>query len=314
MEYQPLNTYIVKYSYPDYHFESEVGVFCDSDPCGTPPSENTIKAFFNDGDEPDIIDIIGECGNTFSETKVLSREAIEIINGRYAKKLTNNIFSINLLGVERWEDKKIFLSYIQFVYNNLPYNETVRHEYQQRIIKEIKDCITCYNYQINREAIEYILGIFGIKLTDESIPNQLRKLIDEEAERERRFALLCKITTPKNTSTLRHLLGKLNKHYHLTFEDNQRKLACILFKFLETYPYINPSIKGKLSTGVRLLSDYFGITAPTFRLREIQDYIDEDTFTIVKSNPKLKSQTISFTYLECLPLLDEALWRGIKSC
>ncbi|MBD5353048.1 MAG: hypothetical protein HDR86_09530 [Bacteroides sp.] len=314
MEYQPLNTYIVKYSYPDYHFESEVGVFCDNDPCGTPPSEKTLKAFFDDGGEPDIIEIIEDCVNTFSETELLSREAIEIINNGYGKKHAHNLFSINLLRVEKWEDKKVFLSYIGYVYNQLPYDKSIRYDYQQRIIRAIKDCITCYSYQINREAVEFILDVFSIKLTNESIPNQLRKLIDEEAERERRFALLCKITTQKNTPTLRHWLDKLNKHYHFTFEDNQRKLACILFKFLDTYPYVNSSVKGKLSTGVRLLADYFGITAPTFRLREIQDYIDEDAFTNIKSNPKLKSRTKSFTYLECLPLLDEALWRGIKSC
>ena len=73
MDYQPLNTYIVEYSYPDYHFESEIGVFCDSDPCGTPPSKKTLKAFFDDGGEPDIVEIIGTCENTFSETEVLSR-------------------------------------------------------------------------------------------------------------------------------------------------------------------------------------------------------------------------------------------------
>lgn len=314
MDYQPSNTYIVKYSYPDYHFESEIGVFCDSDPCGTPPSEKALKAFFDDGDEPDTVEIIVECGNTFSETELLSREVIEIINSGYGKKLAHNTFSINLIGVEKWEDKKVFLSYIEYVYNQLPYDESIRHDYQQRIIKALKDCITCYSYQINREAVEFILSIFGIKLTDESIPNQLRKLIDEEAERERRFALLCKITTQSNTPTLRHWLDKLNKHYHLTFEDNQRKLACILFKFLETYPHVNPSVRGKLSTGIKLLTEYFGITTPTFRLREIQDYIEEDAFALVKSNPKLKSRTKSFTYLECLSLLDEALWRGIKSC
>lgn len=314
MDYQPSNTYIVEYSYPDYHFESEIGVFCDSDPCGTPPSEQTLKAFFDDGEEPDIIEIIGECGNTFSDTELLSREVIEIINGGYSKKLANNLFSINLLRAETWEDKKIFLCYIDYVYNKLPYEENVRHDYQQCIIKEIRENIVCYSYQINRKAVEFILGIFGIKITDESIPNQLRKLIDEDAERERRFALLCKITTKKNTPTLRHWLDKLNKHYRLTYEDNQRNLACILFKFLETYPYVNPSVKGKLSTGVRLLAEYFGITAPTFRLREIQDYIDEDAFAQVKSNPKLKDKAKTYTYLECLPLLNESLWRGIKSC
>lgn len=314
MDYQPLNTYIVEYSYPDYHFESEIGVFCDSDPCGTPPSKKTLKAFFDDGGEPDIVEIIGTCENTFSETEVLSREAIEIINGGYGKKLAHNLFSINLLGVEEWEEKKFFLLYIDYVYNRLPSDQAIRHNYQQRVIKAIKDCINCYSYQINRAAVEYILGIFSIKLTDESIPNQLRKLIDEEAERERKYAILCKITSVNNVPTLRHWLDKLNKRYHITYEDNQRKLACLLFRFLDTYPNVNPSVKGKLSTGVKLLAEYFGITAPTFRLKEIQDYIDEDSFALVKSNPKLKDKVKSYTYLECLPLFNESLWRGIKGC
>lgn len=314
MDYQPSNTYIVEYSYPDYHFESEIGVFCDSDPCGTPPSKKTLKAFFDDGGEPGIVEIIGKCENTFSETEVLSREAIEIINGGYGKKLAHNLFSINLLGVEEWEEKKVFLLYIDYVYNRLPSDQSIRHNYQQRVIKAIKDCINCYSYQINRAAVEYILGIFSIKLTDESIPNQLRKLIDEEAERERKYAILCKITSINNVPTLRHWLDKLNKRYHITYEDNQRKLACLLFKFLDTYPNVNPSVKGKLSTGVKLLAEYFGITAPTFRLKEIQDYIDEDAFTLVKSNPKLKDKVKSHTYLECLPLFNESLWRGIKGC
>ena len=78
MEYQPLNTYIVKYSYPDYHFESEIGVFCDSAPCGTPPSEQKLKDFFADGDEPDIVEILVGCRNFLIETSVLSQETIAL--------------------------------------------------------------------------------------------------------------------------------------------------------------------------------------------------------------------------------------------
>lgn len=314
MEYQPLNTYIVKYSYPDYHFESEIGVFCDNDPCGTPPSDKVLKAFFDDGDEPDIIEIIGECGNSFTDTSVLSNEVIEIVNNGYYRTFDGKLRCFDLLRSESREEKEVYLSYISFVYNQLPYDRVILHDYEQRIIKALRDNIECHSYQINREAVEFILAIFGIKLSEESIPNQLRRLLDEEAEKERRYAILCKISTSTNAPTLRHWLDKLNKKYHLTYETNQRKLACILFKFLDAYPHVNPSVRGKLSTGVKLLTDYFGITPPTFRLKEIQDYIDEDAYAMVKSNPKLNDRVKSFTYIECLPLLEDAFWRGIKSC
>lgn len=315
MDYQPTNTYIVKYSYPDYHFESEVGVFCDYDPNGTPPSEDTLKKFFDDGDEPDIVDIIGACSNNFDGANLLSREAIEIINGGYRKKLASRQPpSIELLCVEDWEDKKIFLSYIQFVYQQLPHDEKTRHDYQQRIIKAIRESIVCYAYQIDRKAVERILEIFGEKLTDDSIPRQLRKLLDKERERERRYAILCKLALVENVPILRDRLAELNKKYHITYEDNQRKLACIFHKFLETYPHLLPSVQGKLSTGIKLLSDYFGIDAPTFRARDIQNYIDDDAFAIVKANPKLKNKTKSLTYVDCLPLIDKTFWEGLAHC
>jgi len=314
MDYQPLNTYIVKYSYPDYHFESEIGVFCDNDPCGTPPSDKVLKAFFDDGEEPDMIEIIDTCCNNFSGTSELSDEVIIIINNGYSNAIAHIPPSLGLLMAQSKEEQEVFLLYIAFVYNQLPYDKEVQHDYQQRIIKALKDNIACHSYQINREAVAFILRIFGIKLSEESIPNQLRKLLDEEAEKERKYAILCKIATSANVPTLRHWLDKLNKKYHLTYETNQRKLACILYKYLDTYPHVNPSVKGKLSTGVKLLAEYYGITPPTFRMREIQDYIDEDAFALVKSNPKLKDKAKSLTYIECLPLLEEAFWRGIKNC
>lgn len=313
MEYQPLNTYIVKYSYPDYHFESEIGVFCDSAPCGTPPSEQKLKDFFADGDEPDIVEILVGCSNFFIETSVLSQETIEIINGGYYR-IGNKLHSLDYWKDYTKEDKEIYLSYIKFVYEQLPYSDDIRHGYAQRVIQSMKDNIVCHSHQIDRDAVVFILRIFGIILTDESIPNQLNKLLDKEVERDRRYVILCKITSTDNVPTLRHWLDKLNKEYHISYEDNQRKLSCILFKFLNTYPHINPSIKGKLSTGVKLLADYFGVSAPTFRQKELQDYIDEDAFHLVKSNPMLKSKARSMAYIECLSLLNEALWCGIKSC
>lgn len=311
MNYQPLVTYIIRYTYPDYPNEWETTVYCDFEPNGRQPADELKKRLESDiiGEEIDCIEIAACINNDFVDDNLLSLMAVSILNDGFDKvgnKVIKDKFIQNLTD----EDKELALCYIPFVYGNLSLQE--KEQYRENLIKEISNSLTCHNYQIDRWAINYILGIWGDKLQEsESVRNKLSKLTDEGKEKERRFAILSSLTDKTYIPKFRDSLDKIFKKYHLGSESNQKRIAAIIYLIMVTYKKkFNTQFQGNYSALMKNLCEYWGIDIPKYRVGDILEYRDSDSIEQIKKR-KLESKVKDNSYIECIKFLDEGLWNNL---
>lgn len=311
MKTQPLLTYKIKYSFPDYPNEWETTIYCDFEPNDILSKLEIKKRLESEiiGEEIDDLEI-EFLSNTFCDDNLLSLMVVSILNGGF-HKVGKTVYKDKLVQSMTEEKKELALCYISYVYGNLSLQE--KEQYRENLIKEITDSLTCYNYQIDRWAINYILGIWGDNLQEsESVRNKLSKLTNEGKEKDRRYAILCSLTD-NNIPKFKDSLDRIFKKYHLGYESNQKRIAAIIYLIMVTYDKkFNAPFQGNYSAIMKNICEYWGIDVPTYRVGDIFEYRDADTIKQIKKR-KLESKVKNNNYLECIKVLDEGIWNNLRS-
>lgn len=331
MNLQPINTYKIRYRFADYPDEWETVYFCNNEVSNYEPTREAIAEYIGcDSDEISDYEIIDCWVNGFYGDELLSFDVCEIINGGNGgntKKKLNKI-SKNLLSAFTKEEKLLRLAYIDVVYDQL--HIASRNAYKENIIREIKENLKCYNYQIDREAVNFILSIFGESLGNgESVRNKLSHIIDKKEEGERRTALLKKLSynepterdsesgktpKPKQLALLRSNLDKVFIYYNLATESNKSRICGIAFRFMKSYEKnLNSSLRNNFSAVLKILCEYWGIDTPTYRVDATMKYVDDDIFQRIKANRTLATKIKRDTpYYICLKEVDRNIWEKFE--
>ncbi|MBQ8192048.1 MAG: hypothetical protein IJZ45_09875 [Bacteroidaceae bacterium] len=244
-------TYIIRYRYSEEN-EYQQDFYCTSNPNLASTSKELFDYFsFEDGDD---IEIEHQIANDFNNGDYLSDSVVYCLNKKdLDKELVN-----------------AYIAYIKFTIERLTKDNI--EQYQKCVIKDILDnlqrkCINIY-------AISQIIKILGCDYDENTgAILQLRQLLDADY----RNNLLSQLAPPYKTKQLRYHLDKMDKVYNIKSEKSQYRIGVLMLVFSEYTELLYPNISGNLSTLLRLLSDYYGIDAPTFRKKQLKDYIDPKT-------------------------------------
>lgn len=244
-------TYIIRYRYSEEN-EFRQDFYSTNNPDLTPTSQELIDYFYLTTD--DEADIEYQLANNFNSGCYLS---------------DGLIFSLNKKELDK-ELTDTYIAYIKFVVENMPKDDL--EQYKKEVIRNILEVMQRKN--INTYAIEKILNYLGLDYDENiGIISQLNLILDADY----RNNILLELTYPHKINQLRYQLEKMDKFYKVRSEKSQYRIGVLMLKFTDYTDLLYPKIKGKLSTTLRLLSEYYGIKEPTFRKSQLTGYKDPKT-------------------------------------
>ncbi len=297
-------TYKIACRYANCPDEVEIHYFCDDEPNITPSIMDDLKFLYEDEEKGEVsIEIIDKVNNYFVD-RYLSQELIYLLNGspkffivEYCEEYRQYLIS----------KREMLLAYIYYIDFDCREDMEI---YARGLVKSIIKNIVCHPYQIDINILNGILFRFFGKGIDreESIKRQLHLLLDENKEKERRYTILCKLTTKENTSTLRAILDKMNKKYHLSYEAIQKKVGAVLLLFAKRYSKFSSTVAGKYSTIAELISEYYEITPPQYRQDVLNKFIDKDWDKYFKNS---KTPQKDRTFINRISKVDSSFWNSL---
>lgn len=331
MNLQPRYTFRLRYTKSDNPDKWKEYIYCGDDNLKKMTTNEIIEylrqynsiSFIN----TEQVEILDWCCNFFwGLFDTLSKLSITIINNGFNQSAyTPKQFAYN----KKFEKdevnahSKLALHYISHICKcigwNKSFNKYIRkgeegkrdyyEEYRNKLLREILDNLYCYDYQINREAIKYIFGIFNINFNEETpVRTQIKDFLNPVKQIEQRKNILNSLTSKDNKPFFKSKLDKIYKRYHLGTETNRSKIATIVYKIMIKFNGFNSSIDRKYDPILKKLCAYWGIETPTFRMKHAIDYIDEDALMEIKTKKLEKKLDGDKSYLKCLEILDEGIW------
>lgn len=246
-------TYIIRYKYNEEDGYRQ-DFYCTNNYELAIDSQELIDYFnIEDGD---IIEIVYQIANDFNSNDYLSDGAIYCLN----RNLNSEFVDTQM-------------AYISFVISNLYGDE--RTDYIRNIVtallKELK------RKSINKYAISTILRLLGKDFEANRGTFEQLELIIKMMDEGWLDDILSKLAPLHKKKQLKYQLDKLDKYYHIQSETSQRRVGILMLVFSEYTTLMYDSIKGNLSELTRLLSDYYKISPPKYRVNDLREYIDPNT-------------------------------------